>query len=112
MASRPSLGAPSSGLHRLWAANDAAELAGYGEFDAQQRLDAEVGYGLGGPSGLGVVTPYLGLGLASGDGRNWRMGARWQLLPAVSLHFEGTRLEAAKDEAAEHGLMLRGSVRW
>ena len=108
----PSLGAPSSGLDRLWSAGDAADLAGYGEFDAQQRLEAEVGYGLGGPSGLGVVTPYAGLGLASRDGRSWRAGARWQLAPTVSLGFEGTRLEAANDEAPEHGLMLRGSVQW
>ena len=108
----PSLGAASSGMDRLWSADDAAELAGYGEFDAQQRLDAEVGYGLGGPSGHGVVTPYAGLGLASGDGRSWRAGARWQLAPTVSLGVEGTRIEAANDDAPEHGLMLRGSVRW
>lgn len=72
---------------------------------------ADVGYGLSGPLGLGTVTPFAGLELAGEDARTWRAGARWQPVPNVSLDLEGTRSETANDDAPEHGVMLRGTVR-
>ena len=45
----PVWGTPSSGVERLWSARDAAGLAPGGEFEATQRLNAELGYGLGVP---------------------------------------------------------------
>ena len=60
----------------------------------------------------GVVTPYTGLGLSGNGSRSWRMGARWQVAGNRSVSLEGTRHEAAKDDGAEHGLMLCGAVRW
>ncbi|KKZ12380.1 MAG: hypothetical protein TH68_07530 [Candidatus Synechococcus spongiarum 142] len=44
--------------------------------------------------------------------RSWRMGARWQLSGDRSVSLEGTRREAANDDGPEHGLMLRGALRW
>ena len=76
------------------------------------RLDTEIGYGLGGPAGLGTLTPYAGLGLAGDDARTWRAGARWSIAPDVSLNLEGTLSESANDDAPEHGVMLRSAVRW
>ena len=109
----PVWGTPSSGVERLWSARDAAGLAPGGEFEATRRLNAELGYGLGAPRGLGVVTPYAGLSLAEGDGRAWRTGARWQVMPDLTLGLEATLKEAADgDEAPQHGLMLRGAIRW
>ena len=70
-----------------------------------------MGYGLGGPAGLGVVTPYAGLGLANGGSRAWRAGARWQVASGFSLGLEGTRNESG-GKPDEHGVMLRGAVRW
>ncbi len=61
----PVWGTPSSGVDRLWSARDAAGLAPGGEFEAERRLEAELGYGFGAPRGLGVVTPYAGLSLAA-----------------------------------------------
>ena len=108
----PTVGAASSGVDRLWSARDAAGLAANDDFEAERRLEAEVGYGFGGPEGLGVVTPYAGLGLAGGDARTWRAGARWSIGPSFALRLDGSRREAANDDAPDHGLMLRGSLRW
>ena len=107
----PAWGSASGGTERLWSLADARGLAPDGEFEAGSRLDAEAGYGLGGPDGLGLVTPYAGLTLSGAGERTWRLGARWQVAPAVTLGLEGTRAEAANDDAPAHGLMLRGVLR-
>ena len=60
-------------------------------FEAGSRLESELGYGLGAPRGLGVVTPYAGLGLAQGGERTWRLGTRWKLGDGFTLGVEGTR---------------------
>ena len=62
----PVWGTPSSGVERLWSARDAAGLAPGGDFEATRRLNVEIGYGLGAPRGLGLVTPYARLSLADG----------------------------------------------
>ena len=109
----PVWGTPSSGVDPLWSARDAAGLAPGGEFEATRRLNAELGYGLGVPRGLGLVTPYAGLSLAEGGGRVWRTGARWQVMPGLTLGLEGSRSEAANDdEPLQHGLIFRGALRW
>ena len=71
-----------------------------------------MGYGLAGPAGLGVATPYAGLSLSEGGGRNWRLGTRWKLRPTFTLGIEGTRRETGNDNAPDHGLMLRGQMRF
>ncbi|MYG45858.1 MAG: hypothetical protein F4026_08775 [Synechococcus sp. SB0669_bin_8] len=64
------------------------------------------------PRGLGVVTPYGGLGLTGEGGRSRRMGARWQVSADRSVSLEGTRHEVANDDGPEHGLMLSGVLLW
>ena len=109
----PEWGTPSSGVERLWSARGTAGLAPGEDFEATRRLNAELGYGLGAPRGLGLVTPYAGLSLADGGGRAWRTGARWQVAPDVTLGFEGTRSEPANDDhPPQYGVMLRGTIRW
>ena len=112
----PSWGAASSrvaGLSslpdtRLRPTNEGAEPDG--------RLDAEIGYGLAVGDGLYTGTPYAGLGL-SGSARDFRVGWRFVSVQQAPVDFqlgiEGTRRETAGDHApAEHGVGLRGSVRW
>ena len=108
----PSYGADPGGSERLWTLPDAHALAANENAPLSSRLDTEIGYGLGGPAGLGTLTPYAGLGLAGDDARTWRAGARWSIAPDVSLNLEGTLSEAANDDAPEHGVMLRSAVRW
>ena len=106
----PAWGRTASGVHQLWENGVTAGASPAGQPTA--RLSAEIGYGIGAAHGLGMVTPYTGLGLTGDGARSWRMGARWQLAPAASVSVEGSLYEAANDDEPEHGLMLRGALRW
>ena len=108
----PVWGTPSSGVDRLWSARDAAGLAPAREFEAERRLQGEVGYGLAAFGGRGVLTPYAGLELAAAGNRTWRLGARWSLAPHLAMSLEGTRRNPVNDNAAEHELQCRFMLRW
>ena len=108
----PVWGTPSSGVDRLWSARDAAGLAPGGEFEAKRRLESEIGYGFGAFGERGLVTPYGGLGLAEAGNRTWRAGARWSLAPTLAMSLDVTRREAANDNAPEHGVQFRLTLRW
>ncbi len=107
---QPSWGNATSGVRQLWEngvpgrAASAHQTAGH--------VDAQVAYGIGAAPGLGVVTPYAGLGLAGEGARSWRAGIRWQLAPDAGLSLEGTRREPAVYHDPEHSLALSGSLRW
>ena len=105
---QPAWGQTGSGVNQLWENGVAAGVSP----DNQARLNAEVGYGLGVAPGMGMVTPYAGLGLSGEGAQWWRMGARWQLAPAASVSVEGSLYDAANDDGPGHGLMLRGALRW
>ena len=56
---RPEWGRTASASHHLWSARDASELEGAGEFEAERRLRAEMGYGFGLGGARGVLTPHM-----------------------------------------------------
>ena len=112
LALAPVWGTPSSGVDRLWSARDAAGLVRDDDFEAERRLEGEVGYGFGAFGQRGLVTPYAGLGLAEAGDRTWRAGARWSLAPHLAMSLDGTRSEAANDDAPEHGAQFRLILRW
>jgi len=116
----PTYGAAASGVDRLWSARDARGLAPGGgsgkEFEAGQRLEGELGYGFGHLGGRLTGTPNVGFGV-SDNTRDYRVG--WRLTPAVRgypgfrVNLDATRREAANDdEPPEHGVILRGAIRW
>ena len=101
----------------LEAANDdagpGAGASGNG-FKASGRLEAGIGFGLAMFGGAFTGTPHAGFGLSE-TGRDYRIG--WRLTsvvpgdPGFEVGLEATRGE--NDNApAEHGLMLRGTIRW
>ena len=102
-----SWGAPAGGAEQLWRQRSASGLVGSGEFDPGARLDAEVGYGLGGMGGL--LTPYGGMSVSESV-QTYRVGSRFRLDERFSMGLEGERREGGDD--VEHGLALRGSLRW
>ena len=105
-------GSTTGGTDRLWSAGDSTAFGLDNAYQPEGRLEAELGYGLG-LSGRGsVLTPYVGLGLGGGESRVYRMGSRWQVVRDVTLDLEGARREEADGNGAEHGLMLRGKMRW
>ena len=83
-------------------------------FEAASRLEGEIGYGLALFDGGFTGTPNLGFGM-SGASRDWRLG--WRLTSAVpgdpgfEVNLDATRSEAAGGKA-EHGMMLRATIRW
>ena len=105
---QPAWGQTGSGVNQLWENGATAGVSP----DNQARLNAEIGYGLGVAPGMGMLTPYAGLGLAGEGAQWWRMGARWQLATAASVSVEGSLYDAANDDGYGHGLMLRGALRW
>ena len=112
----PTWGSASSGLDRLWSVRDAGGLAPGHQFEAGQRLAGELGYGLGLFGDRLTGTPNVGFGFWD-NARDYRIG--WRLTSAVrgdpgfEVNLDATRREAVNDsEPAEHGVMLRGSIRW
>ena len=135
----PTWGAASSGTERLWGLRDASGLGARDDaFDPGRRLDAEVGYGFAVLDGRGVATPYagwsqsseretlrLGQRLRLGQGTEWRLegelgedertfraGYGYSLGSGLTFTTEASRREPANDNAPEHALVLRASMRW
>ena len=112
----PSYGADPGGSERLWATPDAYALAADDEAVRSSRLDAELGYGMAVFGGF-TGTPNVGVGL-SDAARNYRIG--WRLTSAGAAGFEvnldATRRETPDESGSgvpvEHGVQLRGAVRW
>lgn len=111
---------PSGGMDALLGRETLAGLAANDEnggagFEASSRLEGELGYGLPVFGGGIIGTPNIGFGL-SDDARDWRVG--WRLTPARSggpgfeVSVDATRTEPANDDEPEHGVTLRGTMRW
>ncbi len=117
-------GSPTGGMDALLARETLAGLAadpgsGAGAGDnggtaSAGRLEAELGYGIALFGGGFTGTPNLGIGL-SDTSRDYRLG--WRLTsarkgdPGFEFGLDATRREAASADA-EHGVMLRGAIRW
>ena len=76
------------------------------------RLDSELGYGFGALGGQGLLTPYGAFSLAGEGSQRYRIGSRFEVGPALRLSLEGERREAANDVPAEHGVVVRGQLRF
>ena len=113
----PTIGETSSASERLWGARDARGLAPGPEFEAARGLTAEAGYGMGLLGDRFTGTPNVGFGISDGGVRDYRIG--WRLTsvvpgdPGFEVSLDATRREAANgNEPPEHGVMLRGAIRW
>ncbi|MCY4119879.1 MAG: SwmB domain-containing protein [Acidobacteria bacterium] len=113
--------APSGGMDALLNRETLAGLVaneddGGGRFEVVSRLEGEIGYGLPAFGGAFTGTPYVGFGLSNGGARDYRIG--WRLTSAVrgdpgfEVSLDATRRESANDTKPEHGIMLRGTIRW
>ena len=115
MSLTPSYGVDPGGTQRLWALPDAHALAGNEEAAPSNRLDTEFGYGLPVFGGGFTGTPNVGFGMSEAA-QDYRIG--WRLTPAApsasgfEVSLDATRREAANDNGAEHGVMLRSLIRW
>ena len=112
LAITPTWGSAASEAEQLWSARNAGQLGDAGDFKAEQRLDAKLGYGLGAPHGWGVVTPWAGLSLADGAERTLRTGLRWKAADSATVALEAAREDNAAQGRPDHAVMLRANVRF
>ena len=110
-------GSPTGGMEALLGRETLAGLAANDNDDTTAsagRLEAELGYGIAMFSGGFTGTPHLGVGFSE-IGPDYRLG--WRLTserrgdPGFEIVLEATRREAANADA-EHGIALRGVIRW
>ena len=102
-------GEASSGVEHLWVQRSATDPA-HGHEEPVAGFGAEVGYGFAAP-GLGLLTPYGGLTASSRGTATYLAGGRLDVGGAFRVSLEGDRRESI-DGDPEHGIMVRGSLRW
>ena len=107
----PAWGRTGSASEQLWSARDAGELEGGGGFEADGRIEAQVGYGFALPHDRGLLTPYGALILGSEGARTMRGGARWLLAPDLAVTLDATRRESA-GAGAESEVRVRAALRF
>ena len=102
----PTWGSAEPGAEHLWSTRPDAHASAR---EAERRLEAEIGYGLGRGHTPGVITPYVSASL--GGSETWRTGAQWAITPEVNVQLEGARTDAGENEH-DHALMLRARATW
>ena len=113
LAFTPTWGAPLSGTQQLWSQRNAQDFSAGHDFVPSQSLNAEIGYALDGPGGVGLQTPYAALSLEDAGGRTLRIGWRLAAGPKGNLNIEAMRRRTAlRDSAAELGVLLKAALRW
>ena len=95
----PTWGRTGSASEWLWSARDMGELEGGGGFEADGRIEAQMGYGFALPHDRGLLTPYFALTLGSEGGRTMRGGAQWVFGSDLAVTLDATRTESAGAEA-------------
>ena len=108
----PTWGNAASGVERLWSQRDAQGLIGHNRLAPGSRMDAEVGYALNGPKGLGTQIPYAAVSLADAGGRTLRLGWRLAMGPQGRLDLEAMRRQTGNGQSADNGFLLRAALRW
>ena len=104
-------GSTQSGVQSLWTRQDASGLARNAAFEAAQRFQAELGYGIAGRRKAALWVPFIAAQAADGDSQSLRMGVKLTSGPRVEAAFELGWLETGRGER-EHGVQLGGELRW
>lgn len=106
----PTWGAAGSSVDQLWTLTDTSRFVD-GEFEAERRLEAELGYGIGVPGTRGLVASYAGLSLGESANRTYRTGARWNVAPEATVGLDATREERGEEDPV-NAVVVRAQVRW
>ncbi|SMN01983.1 Chitinase [uncultured Candidatus Thioglobus sp.] len=69
------------------------------------QLNTEIGYGLPGLFGRGLLTPYAGLGIANGT-QSYNIGGRWKIDSTMNLNLIG------EHKKTDDSIQLRGNFRF
>ena len=107
---QPSWGAAGSGVSRLW--EEGVSGGGGGASAVGERVEAELGYGVGAFGGFGVATPYTRLGLGE---QERRYGVGWRLarpVGAFEVDVEAYLRDRDAEARPEYGLGLELRLLW
>ena len=104
-------GSTQSGLQSLWSRQDASGLAGTSPFEAAQRFEAKLGYGIEGRREAALWVPFVAAQAVDGGGQSLRMGVTLTAGTNLEAGLEFGRLETGRG-APGHAVELRGALRW
>ena len=104
-------GATQSGVQSLWNQQDASGLARNAEFEAAQRFEAELGYGIAGRRRNSLWVPFIAAQAADGGGQALQMGVRLASESSLEAELRLGRRQGLQG-VPEHAVELRASMRW
>ena len=105
-------GAPQSGVQSLWSRQDASGLVRNAAFDAAQRYQVELRYGLDGRKGRARWAPYMGVESGDGSSRALRLGVKLTSGRGLDAGLELARRQGRAGADPEQAVQLRGVLRW
>ena len=103
----------ANNVDRLWNVEGVHQLGRDNSSEEENRLEAEIGYGIFKPfaSLKGLFTPYFGLSM--GDNLDvYRTGTRLSLSPNAKLSLELSRTKGESKEDEDKAIMLQGGFSW
>ena len=105
-------GATQSGVQSLWRRQDATDLVRHAEFDAAQRYQVELRYGLDGLKGRVRWTPYIGVESVGGSSRALRLGVTLTSGRRFDAGLELGRRQGGPGAGPEHAGQIRVTLLW
>ena len=105
-------GATQSGVQSLWRRQDASDLVRHAEFDAVQRYQVELRYGLDGLKGRVQWTPYIGVDSGGGSSQALRLGVTLTSGRRFDAGFELGRRQGGPGAGPEHAGQIRVTLLW
>ena len=105
-------GATHSGVQSLWRRQDASDLVRHAEFDAAQRYQVELRYGLDGLKGRVQWTPYIGVDSVGGSSQALRLGVTLTSGRRFDAGLELGRRQGGPGAGPEHAGQIRATLLW
>ena len=101
----PSRGDTMGGAERMWSPHQSGSPYGARLQDRGDRLETRLSYGLAGPRGLGVLTPYAGLE-QWGQTKSLMLGSLWQMSERTRLEVRATHRKGLADAPADNAIQI------
>ena len=105
-------GATDSGVQSLWRRQDASNLVRHAEFDAAQRYQVELRYGLDGLKGRVRWAPYIGVDSGGGSSQALRLGVTLTSGRRFDAGLELGRRQGGPGAGPEYAGQIRATLLW
>ena len=105
-------GATQSGVQSLWSRQDASGLVSNAAFEAAQRYQVELRYGLDGKTGRARWEPFVGVESGEGASRALRLGVKLTSGRRLDAGLELGQRQGRPGADPEQAVQLRGALRW